>query len=460
VLQVAACRCFGFACWPCVLIALVQIAALAARGSAQVFADGRDRLTLLDPHLVNRNLFEQLDVPAQDFRLGRGLHMLALAADVAVGTQASAFGEEKTRFHGYYLADTFGAVRLLDGLDVNLNLVFTNPSASDGYRVSSQFDAGLSVHAYFDAIELLGSRLRADVVAFDLDRVTVGSGLLLEQQRMEGYLVGLTYRDLRLTKTFGGRSLWHDDDIDVYALALWGGVIEALCSLWYVASNGEGASAVGEPYAIVPYLGLALDGSPVAGLRLAAEYQARVGGDGAPRHAALARVDYLFHQPLVELHAGYQFRYYERGFGPRTRLSAPTVTHNTPEREDEYVTNSFAYLGISPFFTQWSHTGMLELRAPSRTPLRAMADVEYWLRFARDPRVRPVQLPDGERAPGVLDQIFYRIGVEWRPWLPLPHRARLSVTNKLVASGSSIDEEQTLRFVERALVLVEGEAFL
>lgn len=84
------------------------------------------------------------------------------------------------------------------------------------------------------------------------------------------------------------------------------------------------------------------------------------------------------------VHAGYQLRFYEQGFGPDERLSAPTIVDNTPLREDQYVTNSFEYFGISPFFDQLSHNVMAEVRVPIAGGLRGLFEGEYWVRIVRD----------------------------------------------------------------------------
>src|SRR5690349_18932018 len=96
-----------------VVLASLTMALLfgSSRAHAQVLADGRDAWTLLERHLVNRQLFEQIRADAQTFRLGRNLDPLAAAADVRIGTQQPLDGGAQSRFHGLYVLNTFGAVR-------------------------------------------------------------------------------------------------------------------------------------------------------------------------------------------------------------------------------------------------------------------------------------------------------------------------------------------------------------
>jgi len=130
-------------------LALFMFLARAAFGqaAAEVVDDGRDAYTLFYRHPVNRQLALQLAAPGEEVRLGRNRGPLAFLADLSFGTEQVAHaGDQQARFHGYYIADTYWAVHILDGLETNLNLLLLNPSASDRYRVSSQVNAELAIH--------------------------------------------------------------------------------------------------------------------------------------------------------------------------------------------------------------------------------------------------------------------------------------------------------------------------
>src|SRR5687767_11175493 len=77
----------------------------AAAGAAEpaLYADDRDRFTLLEQHLLNRQLFLQLESEQQAFRLGRRWQPLTLAVDASVGGQMTPGDDRQSRFHGYYV---------------------------------------------------------------------------------------------------------------------------------------------------------------------------------------------------------------------------------------------------------------------------------------------------------------------------------------------------------------------
>jgi hypothetical protein len=458
-----------------ILFCILATLLFAFIARAQVFSDGRDGWSLFDEHLVNRQLFEQLAVDGQQFRLGGDLGLFAVASDAAVGGQVALGDNELSRFHGYFIFDGYVAFRPLEGIDANLNLTLFNPSASDGYRVSYEAIAGLGLHLYHDLFKLGEKPLRGDVVALDLGVVTLGRGLLLEQVPLEGHMVGLSWSGLYLREMFAGRVLWGDDDLQSVALGALDGHVEILFVRWLtrkvtefpyvdIVLPAEPAidSAAETSRLESDYIGLSFDWPLQDTLRLAGEYVARL-RNSSIRSGFLLRTDYL--NPALwrlQVHLGYQLRYYQQGFGPRRRLLAPDTIPNLPWREDVYVTNSFEYYGISEYYDQWSHTVMLELRVEIAPWLRLIADAEYWARIVIDPNQekRVVYLPRGGRAPGVWHDIYYRAGFELRPWPDLPHRFNAFITNKLVASGRSAVEPSMERFVHDHLVLFEIEVFL
>jgi hypothetical protein len=417
--------------------------------------DGRDAYTLFYRHPVNRQLFGQLAAPDQSFRLGRDLGRLAFAADLSIGTEQTLSATSgQARFHGYYLADTYVAVHVLDGLEANLNLLLFNPSASDGYRVSSQVNAGLALHGWAELFRIRSAPLRLDVYGTDLGWVTMGAGLLIEQVPLEGVTGRLSYRDVALTYSYVGRSLWLDDDLIREQLSALGDRIGVMFLDWHKMDAIDGGG-VSHAYLASAFLDLPLP----KGFHLAGEVAARV--RRGPEWGALGRADYLG-RPFswLEAHAGYQFRWYARGFGPRDEVVHPTVPFSTPQQEDAYVTNSFEYLGISSLYDQWSHTGMGEARLHLGTRVQLFGQGELWYRVATSPDPVVTFTPEGFGAPGQRTELFYRGGASWLPWAGRVHRVNLFVTNKQVQAGRLSSAQLYNRFQPGRYILLELQAFL
>jgi hypothetical protein len=447
---------------------------------AQVHADGRDAWTLLNRRLVNRQLFEQIRTPQQLHRLGRNLDAFAAAADVRIGTQQPVDKSPQSRFHGFYVLNTFGAVRPFYGVDANLNLTILNPSASDGYRVSSQVLAGVALHGYYDLD--IGDRepVKLDVFGTDLGLVTLGRGLLLEQTPSEGEVASARFHGFEVRQAFIGRALWPNDDVISVALRGLDGKVELSFVRWQFKEspttnaasiraslpNGEVPASGGAVQSAFQsashYVGGSVNLPFTETLRAAVEYQGKV-GDGSLKSGVLARGDFLDRDVFgMSFHLGYQFRFYEAGFGPSRVLRAPTTRYAVPDFEDIYVTNPFEYFGVSEYFRQWSHTVMAEAIIPIFPMFKVVLNGEYFLRFAADRSSpgRVVYLQDWGLLPGKADNLYYKIGLQVEPWRGFPHRVSAILTNKQVASGSNVTDPQTRRFVDGNFYLLQFEAFL
>jgi len=430
------------------------------------YSEAHDEYSLLDRRLVNRQLFEQLEL--QDYRQGNRWRRFAIASDLSIGTQQTFDDSPQSRYHGWYVADTFVAARIVDGLEANFNLLALNPSASDGYRESSQITGALTLHAAFDAIPLGTEILRAELLGLDLGTVTVGQGLLFEQTPMEGVVGVLGWRGLDLDVMYGGRALWSDDDLITTSLSALDGRVKLVAVQWQKSKLPDpslGTSAWPDEFPQDEpsrYGSLALDLPLPWGFRIAAEHAVRLREEG-PRHGTLLRADFLGRgMHGVDVHTGYQFRYYQTGFGPRDRLWPPTSVFNTLDQENAYVTNPFEYFALSERFEQWSHTTMFELRVMLLDHLQLFGNAELWLRYAAA-RERPrwvVLAPDGFRAPGVGTKAFYDLGVRYYPWRGLPHRAGAFITNKQVNCRGSATDAVAERFDPGFYYVLELEAYL
>jgi hypothetical protein len=440
---------------------------LAATAHAEpvVFHDARDPYSLLDRHPVNRQLFEQLDSQEERTRLTRDWKHVALLSDVSAANQFNLnISDVKPHFHGYAIADTYAAFRPVRGVDVNLNVFLATQSASYGYRVSSLFDAGIALHLFNDELRVMGHPIRFDVVTVDLGDVTIGQGLLLERIPIEGFLGAARYRGIELSYLQAGRAFWSDDDVYVYSVGALDGRLKAAAVEWRTTNIPRGFGSLpvqGEEHVHAWYTTLSLELPASPNARLAAEYAAKLGDP--LRHGLLLRTDYTNRKlGPAALHLGYQFRYYQNGFGPRETLMAPTTTFNVPSREDMYVTNSFEYFGLSADFVQWSHTAMLEARVAVSSRVELFGEVELWQRFAAarvDP-ARVVFTPDGFRAPGGRVRPYYKAGLSLFPWPGLPHRLSSFVTNKQVVSADDVTEPQSVRYETTNYLLVEAAVFL
>lgn len=436
-----------------------------------VYAEGRDPWTLLDRTLMNRQLFEQLRADVQNYRLGRDLDMFALAGDASVGGEIARRREELSRFHGFFVLDAFAALRPFEGIDVNFNLTLLNPSASDSYRRSSEVLPGFAVHIQRDVATFGGHPVGLSFVALDLDVVTLGQGLLLEQTPLEGHMGSIRWNGFELRETFGGRVFWDDDDLLSISLSALNNHVTVQFVSWLQALNisqsraGTGAVAQSSnaPRSAANYLTLSGHWSFAPNWNIAGEYGLRLKGRRG-RHGGLLRIDYLNRNlgPL-QLHLGYQARYYQRGIGPRDGLSTPQAVPNVPRREDAYVTNSFEYFGISQFFDQWSHTAMAEVRLNIFGSFWFLGEAEFWVRQSRDPRQgtkRVVYLPRGGRAPGLWTDVYFRLGLETRPWDDWPTNLSATVTNKRVAAGQSAVDPDERRFQDFVVAVLEVEVYL
>jgi hypothetical protein len=438
-----------------------------------VVADDRDEYTLLYRHPVNRQLFEQIAAPEYAYRLGPRSGSVTALSDVAIGTQQTLGSSSQSRYHGWFLADTYLAARPVNGIDVNLNLLLLNPSASDGYRLSGSVHPGLALHLYRNLFELEHHPVRFDLIGLDLGWVTTGNGLLLESLPLEGVLGVVRWKDFELDYLFAGRAYWTDDDYETLSLSAlkrkvqinlvnWQKHDPPLGSLPPLSSDSDDTHSLwSNPMGHAYYATLATRWPITPWLRLATEFGCRL--EQRPRIGALNRADVILRDSAdYALHFGYQFRFYQVGFGPRDRLIAPTWVLNSPLQQDSYVTNPFEYLGLSPAYDQWSHTVMGEGRARLGYGLEVFANSELLVRYARASTVPKLATytADGFRAPGKSTQLYYETGLRYYPWPTLPHRFSLSATNKQVQAAGVVTDPVERRFAPGHFCVLMGEVYL
>jgi len=450
-------------------VALVGLVATSTRAGIvhaaepEVVADGRDDWTLLYRHPVNHQLFEQLSASGNSYRLGPRRGVITALSDVSVGTQQVLdASSEQSRYHGWFLANTFLGVRPLAGLDVNLNLLMLNPSASDGYRASGFVHPGLNLHLYRDLFNLDRHPVRLDIMGSDLGWVTAGNGLLLESAPLEGVRGIARWKDWELDYLFAGRGYWSDDDYEALSLSALKRKVQLGLVNWQKYDPPAGAPPVpGATQQHAYYATLGTRWPIVPWLRLATEFGYRV--DKQPRVGVLGRVDVLLRDRAdYAIHLGYQFRFYQAGFGPRDRMLTPTWAFNSPMQQDAYVTNPFEYFGLSPAYDQWSHTVMAEGRGRVGFGVEVFANTELWVRFARSSTVPKfaVYTSEGFRAPGQATNVYYQAGLRYYPWSLLPHRLSVSLTNKQVQAAERPTDPVQRRFAPGNFYLLALEAYL
>lgn len=428
------------------LTVVVLLTSIAA--SPGVYGDGRDDQTLLFQRLVNRNLPEQLE----GYRIGGDLAPFSLAADVLIDSQLPLTGDGLAPWHGFFFIDAFAALKVVESVDLNLNLFILNRTASGGFRLQSGVVPGFAGHFHPTLGIIDGHPLLFDVLAVDLDVVTLGQGLLLETVPLEGFRVGFRWNGLELQSTFGGRVFWPEDDLLHFALTALDGRVGVGVTHWFsgftegYGSDGTYAQVFGK-WPLLP------------GLTASAEYAARLGGPANLAHGLLGRADFLERWSNLSLHVGYQFRWYQQHYGPFDRLLTPSNVPTVPIRENYYVTNSYEYLWLTPLYDQWSHTAMFEARY-FFGPFEVFVELEAFVRFFADREQAPprvVTTLDQELLPNVLTKLYGSGGLRLYPLEGLPHRFAAYVTNKSVANDVELLGPSARRFLDLPLFLVEAE---
>ena len=438
-----------------------------------LYSDGRDHWSLLPQSPLNRQLHEQLKLPSEKTRLWqRPDSRFAFLADASTGGQQSlpGTGYDQTRYHGFFILNSFGAVRLFNALDVNLNLNFLNPSFCDGYHKSFQMLAGLSIHFHRTLLEIAHHPLRFHALLMDLDVVTFGEGLLIEQLPLEGFNFSFEWRHMSLSATIAARVFWHYDDLLMIPLKFFNGRLTLLTAMWYFTKPGpEGESDSfdiirnsNDVQSFFPYIGISAHQDWQKKFRVAAEYLALV-KNGRIANATMFRADYKTDIiSRARLHFGYQFRYYQKQFAPLEELSMPTTSPQIPAREDTYATNSFEYLGISPWFNQYSHTLMSEAQLNLTPQLQLYYELECWFRWAFSNKTdnKVLFLNNRTRAPGSWQSVFYDVGLRYRIFNGQPHQISIFISNKWVASDTAAITPMPVRFITEPLYGFELEVFL
>ncbi|MBN2527789.1 MAG: hypothetical protein JXR76_15475 [Deltaproteobacteria bacterium] len=441
--------------------------------AGDIYADGRDHWSLMDKSPINRQLHEQLQDSSQRTRLWqRPDSRFAFMVDASTGGQQSLpeTNYDQTRYHGFFIFDSYGAVRLFDALDVNLNLNFLNPSFCDGYRKSFQLVAGMSIHYHHELFAMAGDLLVFNALLMDLDTVTFGEGLLIEQVPLEGFSFSLKWKEMSLSAHIAARVFWHYDDLLMMPLSLFNGRIKLLGAIWYFTeplpeTDGDALDIFRTSNKIqsyFPFVGISAQYDWKKQFRVSAEYLARIKSQHVS-NAVLLRADLMYNsKSRFNLHLGYQFRFYQKEFAPLDSLSSATTAPQIPQRENTYVTNSFEYMSLSPWYNQLSHTAMTEVQLNVTSRVQLYYELECWFRwvFNNSADERVLYLNKRRRAPGVWKDIFFDVGLRYRLSRGLPHRVSVFVSNKWVASDVEATTPMQVRFVTEPLYGFELEVFL
>lgn len=103
---------------------------------------------------------------------------------------------EMDYYHSGFWLNMFGEYRPLERMRLNLKLVAFNPSNSYGYNSPARVMPFLS--AYYTE-SFFNSRLKGELVGFDLDRQTLAAGLLIDEKEMSGMIWRISVSDFRLS---------------------------------------------------------------------------------------------------------------------------------------------------------------------------------------------------------------------------------------------------------------------
>lgn len=394
------------------------------------YLDGRDHWILRSRRLINHQLDLQLAQPDQRGRAlaDRRAEGLPFAADAQSGLRFPVLGGAQGQYHGFYLADLYGGVTVLDGISISFNPSFYHPSASDGYRLTSRVKAGLGIYLEAPLTEIDGDPLIGRALVHDLDRLTFGEGLMLQMWPLEGNAAGLYWRGFSIDQYMIGRSLWPSDDI--YALTF--GALDRLITLnalyWFFGRHGE---EYDHPPSVM--LSASAHTPEETWWRLGAEWAVNA---SRQRWAAMIRGDIQIRDwgPLT-VHLGQQLRYYQGRFSPQRAFYPTQALFNLPWREYDYVTNAAEFMDGASDFAQIAWTTMIEARLAVTDRLMIFGDAEGLWRKAEPDEARPyfyIERADGTPLPGESMRWFYRGGLTWRFWADRPHRLRTFLTNKQI----------------------------
>lgn len=414
----------------------------------------RDRLLLVpwdpwslqDRRLANRKLADQLEQPTQRHRIFAGQQRFVAAADAQTGTTYP----EPNPWHGHVVADLFFAWQALDGIDLNVNLPVYNVTASSGSQQGTGVLPGVAVHLYrrWDPVAV-------DFIANHLGPTTLGAGLMVEQISLEGVLIQAQFDALWVRGLIGGQLHLAQDDLLVISAGT--GPFSVNWLAWNQFDQTHYLTLAGEAPGLGPHA------------RVAAEVAARLPDEGAVRIAGMARADWIPPRRAgLQLHLGYQARYYQRGVGKNGYNLAPITTGPTMIWvEDTWFTNAFQAWWPAPDYDQWWHTAMVEAHWRFGDHWALRSEVEGALKFFDDPRGRARRLPrpgnptDQPLYPAPERRVLYRAGVEFTPFRDRPHRLRLWSLNKATLIQSSPKFTQPIRFIDRGpTVAFELEVFL
>lgn len=397
-----------------------------------------DPWSLQDRRLATRRLADQLSAPSQRHRLFAGQQGFVAAADAQTGTTYP----DPNAWHGHVVADVFFGWQAVQGVDLNLNLPVYNVSASTGAQRATGVLPGTAVHLYhrWDALGL-------DFIANHLGATTIGKGLMFEQVSLEGVLLNARWDRLWVRGLIGGQVYITGDDLFIISSGY--GPVSAN---WIAWKNGDQTH----------YLTLAAE-TPGLGphARIAAEVAVRMPDAFPARVAGLIRADWMPPRRWgLQLHLGYQARYYQQGLSPGGPNLRPTTTGPAMVWvEDTWFTNAFQAWWPSAFYDQWWHTAMFEAhwRLGPRWALRA--EVEGAYKAFDDPRPRARRLPRADFLaveplyPTPEMRVLYRAGVELTPFRDAPHRLRLWGLNKGARLFGGPQNATPVRFVDRAFTV-------
>jgi hypothetical protein len=336
-------------------------------------------------------------------------------------------GEDDFYHSGYWL-NLFGEYRPLERLALNLKVAALNPSNSYGYNGSGLvipfFSASYS-DEFFNFIKV-------SLLAFDLDRQTLGGGLLISEKEMSGMLWTTQIQNFRLAWVkpgtgvfnYGGdadiiKADWNNDLIGGYGSRF---SVPEIGSNWVQDESGTFRDPQGEKasWEYVSFFGIYSQFRHSSGIYYQAEYTKRPSNEA---QAHLERIGWagdgnIFSTKLWAEHRQYDLAFFDGIVG---RVDQDYVTIEDREKE------VFNTMNIAPAPTNehmWIGGISGTLFSKSMIRLSTRNECAFWQN--RSKTDRPVY---------AFDQ-----AVEYCPWAGKDSCGRIAYSN-IVANASGLPDE-------------------
>lgn len=241
-----------------------------------------------------------------------------LAAD---GTMFWHWTGADSYYHSGYWIDAYAEYEPIQSFILNLRWSFINPALSYGYT-STSYNFMRPALTWYNQVT---KDARVTVVAGDLDRQTLGLGLILEDKNMSGARINAQYRDVSLGILRNGTGGYFvSGDLEVFNLD-YNGIVRTGLQYGYIIMGDDERRASRFPTQTTDPFGTAYLQIPIKDMvYLGGEWGWRFPQDGKTKTATLAHLGIKYHDPgdLFFVDSWVQWRRYHDGFaaGWRTHI--------------------------------------------------------------------------------------------------------------------------------------------